>query len=89
MVMNIHSDASYLSKPNARSRARGHFFVGALPINGKPIKLNGAFHTLCSIPRFAVASAAEAKLGALFLNCQEGMIFKLTLEDPGWKTLRM
>ncbi len=44
-------------------------------------KLNGTFHTLCAILRFVVASAAEAILGALFLNCQEGMIFKLTLED--------
>jgi len=49
MVLNIHSDASYLSKPNARSRACGHFFMGSLPNNGDPIKLNGAFHTLCSI----------------------------------------
>jgi hypothetical protein len=49
MVMNIHLDASYLSKPNARSRACGHFFMGILPIDGKPIKLNGAFHTLCAI----------------------------------------
>jgi hypothetical protein len=30
-----------------------------------------------------VASAAEAELGALFLNCQEGIIFKRTLEDLG------
>jgi hypothetical protein len=30
-----------------------------------------------------VASAAEAELGALFFNCQEGMIFKATLEDLG------
>ena len=82
MVLNIHSDASYLSKPNVRSRACGHFFMGALPIKGKPIKLNGAFHTLCAILRFVVASAAEA-LGALFLNCQEGIIFRTTLEDLG------
>ena len=81
MVMNIHLDASYLSKPNACSRACSHLFMGSLPINGKPIKLNGAFHTLCSFFQFVVASAAKAKLGALFLNCQEGMIFKLTLED--------
>ena len=81
--MNIHLDASYLSKPNARSRASGHFFMGDLPIIGKPIKLNGSFHMLCSNLRFVVASVAEAKLGALFLNCQEGMIFKLTLEDLG------
>jgi hypothetical protein len=83
MVMNIHSDASYLSEPNARSRACGHFFMGSLPRNGDPIKLNGAFHMLCSILRFVVASAAEAELGALFLNCQEGIIFKTTLEHLG------
>jgi hypothetical protein len=27
MVLNIHSDASYLSEPKARSRACGHFFI--------------------------------------------------------------
>ena len=83
MVMNIHSDSSYLSEPKARSRACGHFFMGSLPKDGDPIKLNGALHTLCSILRFVVASAAEAELGALFLNCQERMIFKATLEDLG------
>jgi len=84
MVMNIHSDVSYLSEPNARSRACGHFFMGSLPTkDGDSVKLNGTFHTLCSILRFVVASAAEAKLGALFLNCQGGMIFKTTLEDLG------
>jgi hypothetical protein len=83
MVMNIHSDASYLSEPNAHSRACGHFFMGSVPRNGDSIKLNGAFHTLCSILRFVVVSAAEAELGALFLNCQEGIILKITLKDLG------
>jgi hypothetical protein len=59
------------------------FFMVSLPTDEKPIKLNGAFHMLCSILRFVVVSAAEAELGALFLNCQEGMIFKRTLEDMG------
>jgi hypothetical protein len=75
MVMNILSNASYFTEPKAHSRACGHFFMGWTPKDNKPIKLNNAFHTLCSILRFVVASAAEAKLGALFLNCQEGMIF--------------
>jgi hypothetical protein len=83
MVMNIHSDASYLSKPNALSRACGHFFMGSLPTDEKSIKLNGTFHTLCLILRFVVASATKAELGALFLNCQEGMTFKSTLENMG------
>jgi hypothetical protein len=62
MVMNIQTDALYLSEPNACSRACGHFFMESLPINGKPIKLNGAFHILCLILRFVVASAFKAKL---------------------------
>jgi hypothetical protein len=83
MVMNIHLGASYLSKSNARSRAYGHFFMGSLPTDEKPIKLNGAFYMLFLMLRFVVASATKAELGALFLNCQEGMIFKSTLEDMG------
>ena len=81
MVLNIHSDASYLSEPKARSRACGHFFMGSVPSDCKPIKLNGAFHTLCSILRCVVASAAEAELSTLFMNCQEGIIFKTTLKN--------
>jgi hypothetical protein len=76
MVMNIHMDVSYLSKPNAHGRAWGNFFICSLPTDGKPIKLNSAFHMLCLILQFVVVSAAKAELGALFLNCQEGMIFK-------------
>jgi hypothetical protein len=37
--------------------------------------LNGAFFTLCAILGFVVASAAEAELGALFLNCKLATIF--------------
>ena len=57
--------------------------MGWSPTDGDPIKLNGAFFTLCAILRFVVASAAEAELGALFLNCKEGMIFQLTLKELG------
>jgi hypothetical protein len=45
--------------------------------DGKPIKINGVFFILCAILHFVVASTAEAKLGALFLNCIESMIFIL------------
>ncbi len=38
---------------------------------------------LCAILRFVVSSAAEAKLGALLLNCKEGMIFRLTFKELG------
>ncbi len=49
MVMNIHSDASYLSETKARSRACGHFFMGWMPKNGELIKMNGAFYVNATI----------------------------------------
>jgi hypothetical protein len=75
MKMNIHSNASYLSETKARSRACRNFFMGWMPKNREPIKLNGAFYVNTTILRFVVASAAEAELGALFHNCQDEIIF--------------
>jgi hypothetical protein len=83
MIMNIHLDASYLSEMGARSRACRHFFMGWMPKNGKPIKINGAFYVNTTIMKFVVASAVEAELGALFHNCQDGIIFRKTLADMG------
>jgi hypothetical protein len=81
MIMNIHTDASYLLESKACSRACGHFFMGWKPVIGEPIKLNGAFYTHSVILKFVVASVAEAKLGALFHNCQDGIVFCQTLLD--------
>jgi hypothetical protein len=75
MVLNIHSDASYLSEANAHSRACRHFFMGWRPDPSKPIKLNGAFFTLCAIFCFVVASTAKANLGAFFLNSNRQQYF--------------
>ncbi len=57
------------------------FFHGMVAQGQDPIKLNGAFFTLCTILRFVVALVAKAELGALFLNSKEGIIFWLTLEE--------
>jgi hypothetical protein len=67
----------------ARSRAAGHFFLRWKPQDDKPIKLNGAFYTTCELLKFVAGSAAEAELGALFLNAQKIKIFRLTLEEMG------
>eukprot|EP00804_Cyclotella_cryptica_P009803 CCRYP_013232-RA/>CCRYP_013232-RA protein AED:0.30 eAED:0.25 QI:0/0/0/1/0/0/3/0/606 len=66
MVLNIHSNASYLNAPSAPSRIGGHFFLGWAPCDHLPIKLNGAIHVISTILKFVAASAAEAELGALF-----------------------
>jgi len=78
MVLNAHSDASYLTAPKSRSRTGGHFFLGSIPKNEQPIHLNGAILTLCTILKCVAASAAKAELGALFLNAQEEKIMALT-----------
>ena len=66
MILNIHSDASYLTAARARSRAGGYFFLGSLPKDREPIKLNGNILTTCSILKLVAASAAEAELSAFF-----------------------
>ena len=83
MILNLHSDASYLSAPKACSRARGYFFLGRISVIGDPIKLNGAIHNTCTILKLVMPSASEAKLGALFLNAQQAKIFRLTLAELG------
>jgi hypothetical protein len=77
MILNVHSDASYLSAPKAKSRAAGYYFLGSMPQDGQPIPLNGAIHVLCTLLKFVASSAAEAELGALFLNAKEAKIMHL------------
>ena len=83
MILNIHSDASYLTEQGAKSRASGHFFMGSKPVDGQPIFLNGAIHTLCTILKFVAASAAESELGAVFLCAKKGKTLRLTLQELG------
>ena len=82
MVMNIHSDASYLSEAKARSRTCGHFFMGWIPKNGEPIKLNGVFHFDSLILHFVAASTAKARnLGRSSIIANPALFF-----EASWKT---
>jgi hypothetical protein len=83
MVLHVHSDASYLTEPEARSRAGGHFFMSNVP-SASPTPHNGAVHTVCGILRHVMASASEAELGALFVNGKEATVLRQTLQDMGW-----
>ena len=62
MILQVHSDASYLTAKKSRSRAGGNFFLGSIPIPGEPIQLNGSIHALVKILKFVASSAAEAEL---------------------------
>ena len=60
MILNVHSDASYLSEGSGRSQAGGYFFMGSLPRDGEPIGLNGNISVTCAILKLVASSAAEA-----------------------------
>ena len=57
MKLAAHSDASYLSKPKARSRAGGHFF---LSIDSTIPQNNGALLYISHIIKHVMSSATEA-----------------------------
>ena len=49
MVLNIHSDASYLSEAQARSRACGHLFWAGYPKTKKTSSSMEPFFTLYNV----------------------------------------
>ncbi len=83
MILSVHSDVLCLSAPKAHSCAGGYFFLGSIPQDGDPIKLNRAIHIACAILKLVAASAAEAELGALFLNAQVAKVLQLILTELG------
>ena len=88
MVLWVHSDASYLSCPKARSIAGGmHFLSDKPPSPNNPTNfeptLNGILFLVWNILRNIMTFAADAELGALFLNCQEAVPIRITLEEMG------
>ena len=80
MVLNLHSDASYLSEPKARSRAGGHFFMFD---NAEYPEDNGAVLDIAKIIRNVVTSAADAEINALFINTRQAILASYLLEEMG------
>jgi hypothetical protein len=80
MVLAAHSDASYLSEANACSQAGGHLFMSS---NTPHPHNNGAVLTIAQIIKAVVSLAANAKIGALYINCREAVPACHTLEFLG------
>jgi len=79
MILNLHSDASYLSAARVRSRSGGYLFLGSPTKDGKPISLNSNIAVTCAIIKIVAASAAKVELGALFINAEEAKIIQSIL----------
>jgi len=80
MILAIHSDAGYLNESKARSRAGGHFFLSSDAQNPPN---NGAILTIAQIIDAVMSSAAEAELGALFINAKEAVHMRRILQEMG------
>ena len=83
MILHIHSDASYLSEPQARSRVGGYYYLGGTEEPADITKPNGPIHVESRIMRNVMASASEAETGALFINGQEGAYIRNILAELG------
>jgi hypothetical protein len=81
MILHNHSDASYLSVSNTRSRLGGLFFLG----NKSPEQdtLNGSILNVASVIKNVVASTAESEVGACFYIDQSVAPLRVTLNKLG------
>jgi hypothetical protein len=80
MVLAVHSDASYLSEPKARSRVGGHFFLSSnttVPPN------NGAILNIAHIIKNVMSSATEAELAGLYIMARKAVYIRIILEELG------
>ena len=82
MQLVSHSDASYLSEPNAHIRAGGHFLLStdsSVPHN------NGAVLNIAHIIKHVMSSATEADLAALYIVAREAVYIRIILNKMGHK----
>ena len=82
MIVAVHSDASYLSVPNARSQAGRHFFLSSnddIPGN------NRAILNIAHIIKSVMSSVTEAKLAALCITAKQVVYIHIILEKMGHK----
>ena len=81
MVLHNHSDAAYLVATGARSRAAGYTYLGN-DINNRQI-INGPISIIAKIIKGVMSSAAEAEIGALYMNARQLLPLRVTCEELG------
>ncbi len=84
MVLAVHFDASYLSKPKARSRAGGHFFLSS---NATVPPNNGAVLNIAHIIKNVMSSATKAELTGLYIMARKAVYIRIILKELGHKQL--
>jgi hypothetical protein len=84
MILHIHSDASYLSEDEGKSRSGGVFYMGNATKHDKKIT-NGAILIIRKVLKHFMSSAAEAEIGEVLINAKEGAVLRTALEELGHK----
>jgi hypothetical protein len=82
MVLHNHLDAAYLVASEARSRAGGFTYMGNHH-QGRPQIINGAISVIAKIIKSVISLAAEAEVGALFMNAKGLIPLRITCEELG------
>ncbi len=80
MVLEAHSNTSYLSKPKAHSQADGHFFLSSnttVPPN------NGAILNIAHIIKNVMLSATKKELTGLYIMACKAVYIRIILEELG------
>jgi hypothetical protein len=80
MVLVVHSNASYLSKPKACSCAGGNFFMSS---DIADLADNSKFLNIAQIIKAVMFLVAEAELGALYINACKAVPMCLLLAELG------
>ena len=81
MILQAHSDASYLSESASRSRIGGILYLGN---KTNDTFVNAAIDQFSTILNVIVSSAAEAEYAAVFTVGQEAEPIRVTLEELGY-----
>jgi hypothetical protein len=82
MILYIYSDASYLSEREAKSRAGGFFYMVNIADTAKKLT-NGAISIIITVIKHVMSLAAEAEIGAVFINAKEGAVLHTSLQELG------
>jgi hypothetical protein len=80
MILVVHTNASYLSKQEGKSRASAHFY---LTNDDEEEFNNGIILTLSSIIKYVMSSASKAELATLYYGCKLAVPLRTTLKEMG------
>ena len=85
MRLLIHSNVLFLVEWDRKSKYGGFFYLGWNQRDDKQQKINGAIEVSVSILPLVAILVAEAEMGGAFYNGKKGKVFRLTLNEMGFK----